>query len=235
MSAMVWRVAGWVLVLGILLGIGQQIAAQQRRPAGRPTPMRPVVPAEPLTPKPSRAEKLSVEELKGVRAVIESSAGDIVLEFFPEVAPNHVRNFLRLAEQGFYNGTEFNRIAKDFVIQGGDPAKWPADSPNRRMRFDTSPLKAEFNDIPHDKGILSMAHGSNPDSATTHYFICLRRLESLDGKYTVFGRVVEGLDVVDKIAETPIEPGTADKPAVRVEVRTIRVIYSPSATNESKR
>ncbi|QUV81492.1 peptidylprolyl isomerase [Chloracidobacterium sp. D] len=231
---MVWRVAGWMLILGSLLVFGAQAVAQQRRPAARPAPTRPTVPPEPAAPKPSRAEKLSVEELKQVRAVIESSAGNIVLEFFPEVAPNHVRNFLRLAEQGFYDRTEFNRIAKDFVIQGGDPARWPADSPNRRLRFDTSPLKAEFNETPHDKGILSMAHGSNPDSATTHYFICLRRLESLDGKYTVFGRVIEGLDVVDKIAETPIEPGTADKPAERVEVRTIRVIYPSTVTNAAK-
>lgn len=218
-------ISAWMCLLCSLLVLGSPVIAQQRRPAARSTRVRPTTPPQPAAPKPSRAETLSVEALKGVQAIIESSAGNIVLEFFPEVAPNHVRNFLRLAEQGFYDGTEFNRIAKDFVIQGGDPAKWPADSPNRRLRFDTAPLKAEFNDIPHDKGILSMAHGSNPDSATTHYFICLRRLESLDGKYTVFGRVVEGLDVVDKIAETPIEPGTADKPAERVEVRTIRVIY----------
>ncbi|MGQ9897078.1 MAG: peptidylprolyl isomerase [Acidobacteriota bacterium] len=222
---MAWRVVRWVLVLNSLLVLGEQVIAQKRQPTRRPAVARPAVPPEPSTPKPSRAEKLSVEELKAVRAIIESSAGNIVLEFFPEVAPSHVRNFLRLAEQGFYDRTEFNRIAKDFVIQGGDAAKWPPDSPNRRLRFDTPPLKAEFNELPHDKGTLSMAHGSDPDSATTHYFICLRRLESLDGKYTVFGRVVEGIEVVDKIAETPIEPGTADKPAERVEVRTIRVIY----------
>ncbi|MFQ3582823.1 MAG: peptidylprolyl isomerase [Chloracidobacterium sp.] len=217
----------WTLLMSGWLVCGDRLTAQQRRPAPRTTPARPAVPPQPQpsTPKPSRAEQLSIEELKATRAVIESAAGNIVLEFFPERAPNHVRNFLRLAEQGYYDGTEFNRIVKDFVIQGGDPAKWPADSPNRKLRFDTSPLKAEFNETPHDKGILSMAHGKDPDSATTHYFICLRRAESLDGKYTAFGRVVEGLEVVDKIAETPIQPGAEDKPAERVEVRTIRVIY----------
>ncbi|MCS7078715.1 MAG: peptidylprolyl isomerase [Chloracidobacterium sp.] len=219
----------WLLsaVLTAVALLSLPVTAQQRRPA-RPTATRPTTPPkppQPLTPKPSRAATLSVEELKRVRAVIESAAGNIVLEFFPEVAPNHVRNFLRLAEQGYYDGTEFNRIVKDFVIQGGDPAKWPADSPNRKIRFDTGPLKAEFNDTPHDRGILSMAHGSDPDSATTHYFICLRRAPSLDGKYTAFGRVVEGMDVVDKIAQTPIMPGTDDKPAERIEVRTIRVVY----------
>ncbi len=213
-------------ILFVLAGSGDVALGQQRRPP-RPPVRSPATPQppKPLTPKPSRAATLSIEELKGVRAVIESAAGNIVLEFFPEVAPNHVRNFLRLAEQGYYDGTEFNRISKNFVIQGGDPAKWPENSPNRKMLFDISPLKAEFNDTPHDKGILSMAHGSDPDSATTHYFICLRRAPSLDGKYTAFGRVVEGMEVVDKIAETPIVPGTEDKPAERVEVRTIRVIY----------
>ncbi len=210
-----------------LLGLAAPALAQQRRPArpsARPATPPPQTP-KPQTPKPSRAATLSIEELKELRAVIESEAGDITLEFFPDLAPNHTRNFLRLAEQGYFDGTEFNRIVKDFVIQGGDPAKWPADSPNRKLLFDTSPLKAEFNDTPHDRGILSMAHGSDPDSATTHYFICLRRAESLDGKYTAFGRVVEGLEVVDKIAATPLAPGTEDKPAERVEVRTIRVIY----------
>lgn len=215
-----------ILATVALLGCAAPGTAQQRRPV-RP-PARPTTapqPPKPPTPKPSRAATLSIEELKEVRAVIESAAGDIVLEFFPDIAPNHVRNFLRLAEQGYYDGTEFNRIVKDFVIQGGDPAKWPADSPNRKLLFDVSPLKAEFNDTPHDKGVLSMAHGSDPDSATTHYFICLRRAPSLDGKYTAFGRVVEGMEVVDKIAATPITPGTEDKPAERVEVRRIRVVY----------
>ncbi|OYT73866.1 MAG: peptidylprolyl isomerase [Chloracidobacterium sp. CP2_5A] len=215
-------------LLGFANGFADSATAQQRRPARPATrPATTPQPPQPATPKPSRAATLSIEELKATRAVIESAAGNITLEFFPEIAPNHTRNFLRLAEQGYFDGTEFNRIVKGFVIQGGDPAKWPANSPNRKTLFDTSPLKAEFNDTPHDRGILSMAHGRDPDSATTHYFICLRRAESLDGKYTAFGRVVEGLDVVDKIAATPLEPGTEDKPAERVEVRTIRVIYPP--------
>lgn len=203
------------------------VSAQTRRaPAKKPTtaPTPAQTPKGPPRAKPSKVETMSPEELKKLKAVIETDLGNITLEFFPDLAPINVRNFLRLADQGFFNGTEFNRIVPKFVIQGGDSAKWPTDSPNRNMIFETPSLKDEFNQMEAKKGMLAMAHGSLPDSATYHFFIYLNRFPTMDGKFTVFGQVVEGLDVVDKIAATPVEPNS-EKPATRVTVKTIRVVF----------
>jgi peptidyl-prolyl cis-trans isomerase B (cyclophilin B) len=203
----------------------------QRRPS-RPAPARPAPKVEPPAPvRASRAATMTVEELKAVRAVIETAEGNMTLEFSPEAAPNHVRNFLRLAEQGFYDGTTFSRIVPGFVIQGGNPATRLATHPNAKRKYDTPKLKAEFNATPHEKGTLSMARTDDPDSADTHFFICTGRAASLDGKYTAFGRVVEGLETVAKIESQALTPGT-DAPAERIEVKSVRVLYPPS---ESKR
>lgn len=151
-------------------------------------------------------------------AVLETTQGNITLEFFPNAAPRHVENFINLSTSGFYDGTIFHRIVKDFVIQGGDPntknseykkEKWGTGGPNFT-------LNAEFNDIPHKKGIVSMARTSDPDSAGSQFFIVTRDSQFLDNQYTVFGRVIDGLDIVDKIVsentnqnDQPIDPEKA--------------------------
>ncbi|MGD1834935.1 MAG: peptidylprolyl isomerase [Nitrososphaeraceae archaeon] len=133
-------------------------------------------------------------------AIIQTSQGNITIEFFPNAAPKHVSNFLNLAEEGFYDGTIFHRIIKEFMIQGGDPNSktesnrqiWGTGGPNHT-------IDAEFNDIPHERGILSMARSSDPNSAGSQFFIVTKDSRFLDNQYTVFGKVIEGMDIVDKI------------------------------------
>jgi len=137
-------------------------------------------------------------------AVISTAQGPITIEFFPDVSPEHVANFEKLASSGFYNDTIFHRIVKGFVIQAGDPltkndtniGAWETGDPGYT-------IKAEFSDIPHSRGILSMARSSDPDSAGSQFFIVLNDSRFLDNQYTVFGRVINGMDVVDKIAALP--------------------------------
>lgn len=163
-------------------------------------------PAE--TPEPFSTE--SVADLSHYRAVLETSAGDITVRFTPDKAPNHVRNFLRLASAGVYNDMTFHRVVKGFVVQTGHlPTR--SEPLNESQQRWVRNLKAEFNDQIHDKGTLSMARLDDPDSASTSFFIVTARSQMLDGKYTVFGAVEGGLDVLEKIenvavnAETPVE------------------------------
>ncbi len=162
----------------------------------------------------------TVEQLQQHRAVIETSAGNITVELFPDRAPQHVRQFLRLAASGVYDGTAFHRIVPGFVIQGGH-------MPTRREPLDerqttyVRTLQPEFNPTPHERGILSMARASDPASATSSFFVVLARAESLDNLYTVFGRVVDGMDVVARLEGVPLE---GEAPATRVEVTRVRVV-----------
>jgi len=136
-------------------------------------------------------------------AVLDTNLGRIVLKFFPKKAPGHVSNFEKLADKKFYDGTKFHRVIPGFMIQGGDPySKTGPDS----MVGQGDPgykIKAEFNDTHHARGILSMARSNDPDSAGSQFFICVADASSLDGKYTAFGQVVQGMDVVDKIVNLP--------------------------------
>lgn len=134
-------------------------------------------------------------------AVMKTNLGTMVIEFFPEKAPIHCAAFKRLVNAGFYDCTKFHRLIKDFVVQGGDILSRDADIANDGTGNPGYTLPAEFNDVPHDKGILSMARTADPNSAGSQFFICLTRARTahLDGQYTVFGRVIEGLEVLDKI------------------------------------
>ncbi len=161
----------------------------------------------------------SIEELKQNRVVMETSKGNIVIELFPEKAPNHVRHFLRLTSLGVYDKTAFHRIAPDFVIQAGDINTRTEPIPPAARQFVVN-IKAEINDVKHTAGIVSMARGDAIDSALTSFFIVLGDHPDLDGTYTVFGRVVEGMDVVQKIAETPQEN---EKPKERVDIYSMRI------------
>lgn len=171
-----------------------------------------------------RFRKFSEKEIKKMaetRAVIETGFGNIELTFFPEAAPNHVNNFIELAKKGFYNGTTFHRVIPGFMMQGGDPN---TKSPNRARHGIGGPgytLRAEFNKTPHTRGILSMARTADPNSAGSQFFICVADAPHLNGQYTVFGKVVKGMDVVDKIVSQPRD--IRDNPLERVEVK-IRVI-----------
>jgi len=160
-------------------------------------------------------------ESKDVRAVIETKYGDIEIKFFPDVAPKHVENFTTLAKQGFYDGTIFHRVIPGFMIQGGDPNTKGPDKATYGMGGPGHHVKAEFNDIPHKRGIVSMARAQSPDSAGSQFFIVVKDSNFLDGQYTVFGEVVKGMDAVDAIVNLP--RNSRDLPNERVEMK-VRVV-----------
>ncbi|MEX5219176.1 MAG: peptidylprolyl isomerase [Nitrospira sp.] len=142
--------------------------------------------------------------------------GQIVLRFFPDVAPNHVKNFATLAKQGFYNGTTFHRVIPGFMIQGGDPNSKNPDRATHGMGGPGFRVKAEFNSKPHKRGTVSMARSNDPDSAGSQFFICVADSHFLDWQYTVFGEVESGMDVVDKVVN--IKRDGRDNPLERVEM-----------------
>lgn len=134
---------------------------------------------------------------------LQTNLGNIRLRLFPKIAPNHVENFLKLSREGFYDGTKFHRVIPGFMVQGGDPN---SKSDNRALHGTGGPgyqVKAEFNDTPHERGTLSMARSSHPDSAGSQFFLMVARSPHLDNQYTAFGEIIEGLDVVDKIVALP--------------------------------
>jgi len=208
------------VVEGILVAqkISTAPADSRGAPLERVEIRRVIVRDKPLpTPEPFSTE--TVADLAAYRATLETSMGNITLELFPDRAPNHVRNFLRLASAGVYDGTAFHRVARGFVIQGGHlpTRREPLSEPQQAF---VRNLQPEFNDTPHDKGILSMARLDDPASANTSFFIVTARTPALDGKYTVFGRVVEGIDVVERIESAPVNGET---PVTRIEVTRVTV------------
>ena len=161
-------------------------------------------------------------------AHITTTEGEMVVEFWSDVAPKTVENFKTLAKKGFYDGTCFHRIIKGFMIQGGDPltrdasreSEWGTGGPGHT-------IKAEFNDRSHQRGVISMARSSNPDSAGSQFFICDGDASFLDRQYTAFGKLLKGEDVLAKIANTPVGAGGAgerSKPQKRVGVISIKII-----------
>src|SRR3954454_16573171 len=142
--------------------------------------------------------------------------GEIVLRFFPDVAPSHVKNFVTLAQSGFYNGTTFHRVIPGFMVQGGDPNSKGPDRSSHGMGGPGHKVKAEFNSKPHKRGIVSMARSNDPDSAGSQFFICVADANFLDWQYTVFGEVVSGMEVADKVV-TMKRDGN-DNPLERVEM-----------------
>jgi len=161
-------------------------------------------------------------------AVIETSKGSVVVEFWPDVAPKTVENFKKLAKEGFYDGTAFHRIIKGFMAQGGDPltkdpaqeARWGTGGPGYQ-------IDAEFNDRKHELGVLSMARSANPNSAGSQFFLMLGTAPHLDGQYTGFGKVVRGEDTLAKIAETSVTvspSGEPSKPTERVEIQSVKIV-----------
>ena len=142
--------------------------------------------------------------------------GDIVLKFYPDVAPNHAQNFCKLASEQFYNGTTFHRVIPGFMIQGGDPNSKSSDRSTHGMGGPGYHVKAEFNNKPHKRGVLSMARAQDPDSAGSQFFICVADVSFLDGQYTAFGEVVGGMEVVDRVVSAKRDAN--DNPLDRIEM-----------------
>ena len=154
-------------------------------------------------------------------AVIETNFGNIVIQLFPDVAPGHVENFVKLAQDGFYDGTTFHRVIPGFMIQGGDPNSKDDDRSNDGQGGPGYTINAEFSDVPHKRGILSMARAQDPNSAGSQFFIVVADSNFLDGQYSVFGEVIEGMDVADKIVN--VQRDGMDNPLEKVTMKvTIR-------------
>lgn len=171
----------------------------------------------PPAPEPFSTE--APQALAAYRAVLDTSAGPITMEFLPDKAPTHVRQFLRLAQAGVYDGMAFHRVAPGFVIQTGALASRAAPLTEKQQAL-VHNLQPEFNDTRHVKGIVSMARGDDPASATTSFFICTATSPALDGHYTAFGRVVEGMAAVDAIEAAP---RNGEAPIARIDLRTVRI------------
>ncbi|MDB6027624.1 MAG: peptidyl-prolyl cis-trans isomerase [Verrucomicrobiales bacterium] len=165
-------------------------------------------------------------------AVIKTAQGEMVLEFWPDVAPKTVENFKTLAKKGFYDGTAFHRIVKGFMVQGGDPLTKDASAEHRWGTGDPGyKIKAEFNDRKHQRGVISMARSASPDSAGCQFFICLGDASFLDRQYTAFGKVIKGEDVLIKLGETAVVAGNGgerSKPTARVGVESIKIVPADS-------
>jgi peptidyl-prolyl cis-trans isomerase B (cyclophilin B) len=211
------------LIVSLLIGFGLLIAcdSQEKSQTIAQEPAKEAA-LNQTKEEPTVKAKENVEEV----AVMETSVGTMVLRFFPEVAPGHVENFKKLARQGFYDGTRFHRVIAGFMIQGGDPnsksddiSSWGSGSPGYS-------IKAEFNNKPHVKGTLSMARSSDPNSAGSQFFICHGRAASLDGQYTAFGELLDGVDVLDKIATAPVtrHGGENSLPVSPVTIKSVKIV-----------
>src|SRR5438093_12229187 len=166
-------------------------------------------------------------------AVIKTSEGEMVVQFWNDAAPSTIENFKKLARSGFYDGTIFHRIVKGFMIQGGDPnSKDPAKEGSYGEGGPGYKIKAEFNDRSHERGVISMARSSDPDSAGSQFFICLASVPRLNHQYTTFGRLIKGDDVLGRIGDTPVtrsSSGENRKPTKRVVIESIKIVPANSA------
>jgi len=198
----------------------------ENQPAQQTQPAKPTA-TQPVKTDPNKLEKWPADypvtgDSVAVMTVVQEGVGPLgtmVIEFYPDKAPNHVRNFKWLTDHGFYNGVAFHRVIKGFMIQGGDPQGNGQGGPGWTVN-------AEFNDRPHVKGILSMARTSDPNSAGSQFFICHGDPSNLNGQYTVFGKVIKGLDVIDKVATVPVQ-GSA--PVQKVYMKSVRIVARADA------
>ena len=165
-------------------------------------------------------------------AMIQTSEGNMVVQFWSDAAPKTIENFKKLARSGFYNDTTFHRIVKGFMIQGGDPlTKDPAKEKDYGNGGPGYSIKAEFNRHEHQRGVISMARDNDPDSGGSQFFICLAAVPRLDGKYTTFGRLIKGDEVLTKIGDEPVKKnseGETSSPLKRVVIQSIKIV--PAST-----
>ena len=161
-------------------------------------------------------------------AIIKTAHGEMTIAFWTDVAPKTVENFKTLARKGFYDGTAFHRIVKGFMIQGGDPLTKDATQQSRWGTGDPGyKIKAEFNEKPHVRGVISMARSSDPHSAGSQFFICLADARFLDRQYTAFGQLIKGDDVLGRLGDTPTTRGSGGEnssPATRVGVESVKIV-----------
>jgi peptidyl-prolyl cis-trans isomerase B (cyclophilin B) len=162
----------------------------------------------------------TAEQLEQHKAVLETTLGAMTIGFDAHKAPEHVRNFLQLAEAGVFDGTSFHRVVRGFVVQAG-ALNYRTTPLTEKQQQRVHNLQPEFNATPHTRGIVSMARGNDPASATTSFFIVTANAPSLDGKYTVFGRVIDGLDVLDKIESAPVN---GEAPTTRIDLLKVRIV-----------
>jgi cyclophilin family peptidyl-prolyl cis-trans isomerase len=170
---------------------------------------------------PAAEQEKPMSDYENKVAEIHTSAGEIDVRFYPDVAPNHVRNFIDLAQKGFYDGTKFHRVIPGFMIQGGDPNTKGGDPRTWGTGGSENNVKAEFSSVSHKRGILSMARSNHPDSASSQFFVVVADSPFLDNNYTVFGAVTKGMEVADaivnaeKLGERPKNPVSIDKIVIR--------------------
>jgi peptidyl-prolyl cis-trans isomerase B (cyclophilin B) len=168
-------------------------------------------------------------------AVIETTEGKMVLEFWTDVAPKTVENFKKLAKKGFYDGTAFHRIINGLLAQGGDPlTKDPSKENHGEQADQVTPSKRNSITRPHQLGVISMMRTANPDSAGSQFFICLGNAPQFNGKFTAFGKLKSGVDVLQKIGQTPVKAttnGERSKPTKRVEIKSIKIQKADSPSN----
>lgn len=169
----------------------------------------------------SEEKPMSSNAYENKVAVLHTTAGEIHIRFFPDVAPNHVKNFLDLAQNGFYNGIKFHRVIPGFMIQAGDPNTISGDPRTWGTGGSPNKLRAEFNTVSHKRGIVSAARTNDPNSASSQFFVVTSDSTFLDRQYTVFGQVVKGMDVADKIVNAP--KGAGDRPNDPVSITKITI------------
>ena len=177
--------------------------------------------AEPAATGTEQEKPMSAYENKV--AELHTTAGEIDIRFYPAEAPKHVKNFIDLAEKGFYNGTKFHRVIPGFMIQGGDPNTISGDPNTWGTGGAPTNVPAEFNSISHKRGIVSMARAQDPNSASSQFFIVVKDSPFLDRQYTAFGEVTSGMEVADKIAAAPRDG--RDNPNSPIHIK--RVVLSP--------
>ncbi len=204
--------------MDVVQAISESPAADDGRPLAR-IEISTVVIRDTPPPEPEPFSTETDADLRQYRAVLETSAGPISVEFLPDKAPGHVRNFLRLAQSGVFDGTAFHRVVRGFVVQTGSLDTRGALSEKQQKYVRT--LASEFNDTKHVKGVLSMARGDDPASASTSFFIVTGNASSLDGKYTAFGRIVDGMAVLDTIEQAPVN---GEAPVTRIDLVRVRIL-----------
>jgi len=178
--------------------------------------------AETATVPPPADKEKPMSYYENKVAELHTKAGEIDIRFFPDVAPNHVKNFIDLAEKGFYNGTKFHRIIPGFMVQGGDPNTIKGDPNTWGTGGAPSNVRAEFNTVSHKRGIVSMARAQHPDSGSSQFFIVVNDSSFLDRQYSVFGQVTKGMDVADKIVSAPRDANDRPNNPTTITSITIR-------------
>ena len=197
-------------------GINRNQEADAAGTAGesQSAPVQPVMNAAEPGAKYTKEPEMKIDQNKQYVATMDTTEGKIVLELYPKIAPHHVNSFVFLSREGFYNNVPFHRVIKGFMIQGGDPTGTGMGGPGYQ-------LKAEFNNLKHTRGVLSAARSQNPNSAGSQFFIMHQDSPHLDNNYTAYGKVLEGMDVVDKIVSLPT--GAQDRPVNLPRIKGITI------------